>query len=119
MAGLHVQPISNGRKKNMNKETHRFTWRGIEIEAVYDPVAFGGLIAHLKVRSLKPERAPLPVTETGYKSHFHPQGIIEAHEGGVIGQVTAWLDEEAQKPEWKAYVEASPSGRAVLTDRLI
>jgi hypothetical protein len=28
----------------------------------------------------------------------------------VVAQVAAWLDEEATKPEWKAYVNRSKQG---------
>jgi len=93
----------------MNKETHKFTWQGIEIEVRYNPQWYA-TYAHLEIRSISPKCAPLPMTETGYKSHFHPQGTIEVHSGGVIGQVTAWLNREAQKPEWKAHIEASRQG---------
>ena len=93
----------------MNKETHKFTWQGIEIEVSYTPEWYAPF-AHLEIKSINPECAPLPITETGYLSRFHQQGTIEAHEGGVLGQVTAWLDEEAQKPEWQAHIEASRQG---------
>ena len=86
-----MQPISNGRKKKMNKETHKFTWQGIEIEVRYNP-QWHALYAHLEIRSINPKCAPLPMTETGYKSQFHPQGTIEAHEGGVIGKLLlGWM----------------------------
>ncbi|MBN9506754.1 MAG: hypothetical protein J0I69_12075 [Altererythrobacter sp.] len=91
-------------------QIHRFTWQGIEIEAVYAPEKFGGAIAHLEIRSIKPERAPLPITETGYRSHYHPCGTVEANGGDVVAQVTAWLDEEAATPAWRRYVEASRQG---------
>ncbi len=91
----------------MSVETHRLTWQGIEIELTYEPEDYGGHIAHLEVRSIKPERAPLPITETGYKSHFHPVGTVEASYGTLIKQVTAWLDEEAKSKAWKKYVEDS------------
>lgn len=90
-------------------QTHRFTWQGIEIELVYSPVKWG-TIAHLEVQSVAPERAPLPITETGYRSHFHPCGTVEANGGDVVAQVVAWLDEEAAKPEWRRSVEASRQG---------
>ncbi len=93
----------------MNKETHRFIWQGIEVEVNYNPEWYAPF-AHLEIKSINPEHAPLPITETGYLSRFHQQGIIEAHEGGVLGQVTAWLDEEAEKSEWKAHIEASRQG---------
>lgn len=84
----------------MEKQTYRFTWRGIEIEAIYTPLQWK-TIAHLEVRSIKPERAPLPITETGYRSHFHQPGTIEGLGGDVVAQIIAWLDEEAKSPEWQ------------------
>ncbi len=93
----------------MEQQTHRFTWQGIEIEATYTPLKWG-VIAHLEIRSIAPERARLPITETGYRSHFHQPGIVEAHGGDVVAQVTAWLNEEAAKPDWLAYVEATRQG---------
>lgn len=93
----------------MDTQTRRFMWQNIEIEAVYDPLSYGGF-AHLEIRSIRPEHAPLPVPKTGYRSHFHPRGTIEAHGGDVVAQVKTWLDCEAAKPEWRRYVEASRQG---------
>ena len=90
-------------------QTYRLTWQGIEIEAIYTPVKWG-VIAHLEVRSIAPERAPLPITETGYRSHFHPCGTVEANGGDVVAQLVAWLDEEATKPAWRRHVEQSRQG---------
>lgn len=84
----------------------RLTWQGIEIEARYWPRKWG-VTAHLEIESIHPERAPLPLTETGYLSHFHQPGTVEALGGNVAAQVTNWLDEEAEKPEWQHYLEAS------------
>lgn len=93
----------------MDPQIYRFTWQGIEIEAIYTPLKWS-VIAHLEIRSINPERAPLPITETGYRSHFHQPGTIEAHGGDVVAQVIAWLDEEAAKPDWKRHVEARRQG---------
>ncbi len=87
-------------------EVHRLLWRGIEIEARYWARKWG-VIAHLEIQSIKPERAPLPLSDTGYRSHFHQPGTVEAQGGDVVAQVTAWLDKEAAKPERLAHVEAS------------
>lgn len=92
------------------QQTYRLHWQGIEIEATYTPQKWAGVIAHLEVRSINPERAPLPITNTGYRSHFHQPGTIEAHGGDVVAQVLAWLDGEAAKPEWRALREASRQG---------
>lgn len=91
----------------MDTQTHRLTWQGIEIELTYKPEDFGGVIAHLEVKSINPERAPLPITETGYRSHFHLVGTVETSEGTLVEQVTAWLDEEAKSKKWKKHEEDS------------
>ena len=44
--------------------------------------------------------APLPVTETGYLSHFVLLGVVE-DAGGPGAYVNRWLDAEAQKPIWR------------------
>lgn len=90
-------------------QVHRFIWRGIDIEAIYLPRRWG-VIAHLEIRSIEPPRAPLPITETGYLSHFHQCGTVEAMGGDVVAQVKAWLDEAASKPDWLRHVEASRQG---------
>lgn len=88
----------------MSTETHRFRWEGIEIELTYKPREYGGVIAHLGIRTINPESAPLPITETGYRSHYHPVGTVEANEGTLIEQVTTWLDEEAKSKKWQKYL---------------
>jgi len=87
-------------------QTYRFMWQGIEIEVTYTPLKWG-MTAHLEICSVVPERAPLPITETGYRSHFHPLGTVEANGGDVIAQVAAWLDEVAARPAWRAHIDAS------------
>lgn len=94
----------------MDQQTYRFTWQDIEIEAVYVPRWYGGISTHLAIRSINPERAPLPISETGYRSHFHPVGTIEAHGGDVVAKVIAWLDEEAAKPGWQATANVNRQG---------
>ena len=90
-------------------QVYCFTWQRVEIEATYTPRKFNA-IAHLEIRSIAPEGAPLPITSTGYRSHFHPIGTVEAHGGDVVAQVTAWLDEEALRAEWQAHVNRSKQG---------
>jgi hypothetical protein len=93
----------------MDQQTYRFTWQGIEIEATYTPLKWG-VTAHLEIRSIVPQRARPPITETGYRSHFHTPGTIEKHGGDVVAQIVAWLDEEATSREWRAYVEVTRQG---------
>jgi hypothetical protein len=90
-------------------QTYRFNWQGIEIKAIYTPRKWG-VIAHLEIRSIAPEGEALPITSTGYRSHFHPISTVEAHGGDVVAQLTVWMDEEAKKPEWQAQMARSRQG---------
>jgi hypothetical protein len=90
-------------------QTFRLIWQGIEIEARYWARRWT-VIAHLEVQSIHPERAPLPITGTGYRSHFHQPGTIEALGGDVVSQVIAWLDEEALSDEWQDHLAQSRQG---------
>lgn len=77
-------------------ERHKITWRGIGIEITFTPEKFG-MTDHIELHSER--KAPLPVTETGYRSHFVTAGAV-AHHGGAVAFVTAWLDHEAQRTGW-------------------
>ena len=86
-------------------ETHRLDWRGLEIEVRYCPEwmpfyreIYGYGLAHIEVESLT--RDPLPMTETGYRSHFERPDNIEAA-GGPAEYVLAWLEQEAASGQWK------------------
>ena len=100
---------SRGADMDQQSQVYRLTWQGIAIEARYWPRKWG-VTAHLEIESVLPERAPLPITDTGYRSHFHQPGTIEALGGDVVAQVIAWLDQEAVKPAWRSYVDASKQG---------
>lgn len=93
----------------MEPQTFRLLWQGIEIEIVFTPRRWS-VIDHLDIRSVRPERAPLPITGTGYRSHFMQPGTIDAHGGDVVAQVRAWLDEEAVGPEWQTHLQRCRQG---------
>ncbi|SLN12583.1 hypothetical protein ROG8370_00257 [Roseovarius gaetbuli] len=48
----------------------------------------------------------LPVTETGYRSHFVP-GDAVTDEDDVRRYILAWLDEVARDPSWARHLEDS------------
>jgi hypothetical protein len=78
-------------------ETHKLDWRGKKIEVAYDPRSFAGY-AHLQIRSKHGK--PLPITETGYRSHFADPADVE-HFGGPAAYVEAWLNSMAETKAWK------------------
>ena len=55
---------------------------------------------HVEVESIKPRKAPLPITATGYLSHFIPAlQLINAV--GPVTFVTAWIEREAAGKAWQ------------------
>ncbi|TWB15544.1 hypothetical protein FBZ89_114138 [Nitrospirillum amazonense] len=85
----------------------RIVWQGIPIDVTYEAnwlsMDGDGVTAHLEVRA--ENRRRLPFTETGYRSHFLPRGIVEAA-GGSAAYVLAWLEEAAQSEDWRQYRNA-------------
>ncbi len=74
-------------------------WRGVRLRIEYEENYLDGFLSHLSLHVLEPFAAPLPVTETGYRSHFVDHGSVEAC-GGPAAFVQAWLDHEAPSEEW-------------------
>ncbi len=97
----------------MKRERHivssAIDWQGIALSVSYEAEWFGtgGCIAHLQVETT--QRTPLPITRTGYRSHFVPLGEVEAA-GGPVAYVCAWLEEEASSEEWRSHMEAARQG---------
>ncbi len=104
--------------------SHRIDWNGITVEVTCEPnwlnaSDVGYATAHIQLCSVAPERAPLPMPETGYRSHFLPaEEVTEA--GGPIAYARALLDGEASSKAWKdaqedtrklgAAMKATPGG---------
>lgn len=91
----------------MNKDVFTINWQGYEIQISYAASAYkaferiyGYGMSHIELETLTPERAALPITETGYRSiHIAAPQLEEA--GGVEAMIINALDEAAQKREWK------------------
>lgn len=79
-------------------------WQGREIELTFLPRRWT-VIDHIEIRSLDGE--PLPITATGYRSHFFGPVEPAMTIGEVTEMVIRWLDAEAQSPDWLAYLEQS------------
>lgn len=79
------------------EETHTIIWQGIKVEITFTPEKFG-IVDHIELHT--EGNIPLPVTETGYRSHFIPAGTVEQY-GGAVAFVTGWLDHTAAHTGWK------------------
>lgn len=77
-------------------ETHRLFWNSIGLTIRYTPNRWT-VIDHIEIEA--DNRQPLPISETGYRSHFIDPGVIAAY-GGALAFVTGWLDEAAELDGW-------------------
>jgi hypothetical protein len=82
-----------------NIETFEHSWREHQITIRFERKFLGTslITAHLQIESA--DRTPLPITETGYKSHFMSAETIDA-EGGPVAYVQAWLEDAAKSADW-------------------
>ncbi|PHZ83933.1 hypothetical protein [Paremcibacter congregatus] len=84
--------------------TETLIWHAYRIEVGYDPdynpTGKGTALAHLEIRTLSPERAALPITETGYRSVFMPDSYLDDYDSAV-DFVEKWLTSAALTEEWK------------------
>jgi hypothetical protein len=87
--------------------TEMLEWEGItlSVSCERDFATMTGL-THLSIHVLEPSTSKLPITETGYRSHFLSE-VEVAELGGPLAYVRAWLDAEAASPEWKSQEAAS------------
>jgi len=79
-------------------------WRGVTIRIVFWKRRWKSDFDHLEITAMND--AQIPITETGYRSHFLPDEIVEEH-GGPEAYVLAWLDHEADSEAWKDKFEAA------------
>jgi hypothetical protein len=70
------------------------------------PHIMGKDLAHLQVRSIDPMNAPLPITETGFRSHFIAASAVAAA-GGPVAYVDEWLIAKSETPTWSEREQAA------------
>lgn len=93
--------MENNQAPNTMSET--IIWRGIRMEITHVTSYFSGM-DHIEIHT--EGKLPIPITETGYKSHFFPTGGLGEYETAV-DYVLAWLEHEAKRKTWKARELAS------------
>jgi len=87
-------------------QTIGFDWHGIPVSVVFCPdwskawrAVQGYPLWHLKISS--DGRRPLPISDTGFRSHFVSGAVLDDW-GGPLPYVRTWLDCEAERPDWQA-----------------
>ncbi len=64
---------------------------------------------HIEIEAIEPKRAVLPITETGYRSHFIKSDEVD-RSGGVRRFVTDWLASAAASKPWQRSQQAAKQG---------
>lgn len=79
-------------------------WEGREIRLSYSP-RWASCIDHVEVQSL--DNLPLPITETGYRSHFFGpfEPVLTLEE--ATNMMIEWLDKEATRKPWQKHLLAT------------
>lgn len=107
----HIGPPSFERDEVFEFET---VWQGIELKINYCPrwMCSGCdemITQHIEIRST--DKAPIPITETGYRSCFlMGTDVLEEYQNDPTQFVLAWLNEASQTKKWKNHVEQSRQG---------
>jgi hypothetical protein len=88
-------------------EHHELEWRGILIAVRYCPdwseahaQIMGRPVAHLEIETIEPAHAPLPLTSTGYRSHFVDAAEVAAA-ADPASYVLEALDMAAVDKSWQ------------------
>ena len=77
-------------------------WEGIRFDLSYTQPSYAAPFHHIELRA----SVPLPVTETGYRSHFiQPDGLALWPSAEAF--VLEWLNTEAKSEAWKTYRQQS------------
>jgi len=90
----------------MKSSAQIIDWQGYKIEVGCDERSYnlshhkGPHMVHIELRTVEPAKAPLPVTETGYRSHFVHAELVAEYQSPVAF-VQAWLDHAATENNWK------------------
>ena len=84
-----VKPIARGRTKSTKVKPRkpkskaikgRLVWRGVQIAVRYEPESCCDF-SHLELRVAMPDAMPLPVTDTGYRSHYVHRTLVKSAGG--------------------------------------
>jgi hypothetical protein len=95
-----------------NKDVYKLRWQGNDIEISVETPYYlkateefqGYTTIHIEVRTIEPLKAPLPITDTGYKSIFILEPELTQY-GGAVKYVLACIESESKTKEWKVKVE--------------
>lgn len=95
-------------------QIYSINWRGIDLDirhclCWFSMLEDGFVTQHIEIQT--EGKRILPITETGYRSHFmNGAEALAAFNHDPVEFVLHWLDEAAKDPAWKRREEADRQG---------
>jgi hypothetical protein len=86
-------------KRQKAPTTHKLVWRDITCRVKQTPNYLSPGWTHIEITVVTPKCAPLPITGTGYRSHFL-DGDLLAATGGPVAFFQRWIEQEATTKAW-------------------
>lgn len=90
-------------RKTTSREppTLKLVWREITCRVRHTPNYLSKGWSHVEIIVQKPKDAPLPITGTGYLSHFLDENVLK-RAGGPVQFFLDWIEREAHSKQWAA-----------------
>ena len=76
--------------------TYKIIWRDIHLVIRHELDYLWKGTSHVEVHVVHPKRAPIPITETGYRSHFLPTLDLINEDSAVT-----FVEREAKSKTWQ------------------
>lgn len=88
-----------GKKQDARVTTRKLVWRDVTCRVKCTPNYISTGWTHVEIIVVSPKGAPLPITATGYKSHFLDEDDL-ARAGGPVAFFQTWIEQEAKSKAW-------------------
>ena len=77
----------------------KLVWREIACRVRHTPNYISKGWSHIEISVVTPKGAPLPITQTGYRSHFLDADSLK-QAGGPVDFFLDWIEREAHGKAW-------------------
>lgn len=99
MVEYRTAPRCDTTSKIASESTIRLVWRNVVCRVRHAPDDLSKDWSHIELIVLTPKAAPLPITQTGYLSHFLDEELL-ARSGGPVRFFLDWIEREAGSKTW-------------------
>lgn len=93
------QAAAHKKRPTRNTTTHKLVWRHVTARVRDTRNYINTGWSHIELIVTAPKDAPVPITSTGYLSHFLDEREL-AKAGGPVRFFLDWMDREASSKAW-------------------